>query len=405
MTLEQQLKLLDYRSSSTPTQKDPSTIWIDGNKITGYFEYFYVNAKSYAVGDNNIARSLDGKIPNLNSYPTFLTPRLKLNFKYMDIKTYRTIMKLIQSKNEFTVTCYDIVEDKMVTHKMYFQPEDYPDLFHRGLEILAVTDYEIELTGTNNDLGKISIIYHSNPPEGMGSDTTTGSSDTYAFGEEVIIGQGVSYSFNGYTLENWNTAADGSGFTYLNNEAYTINVSNDLILYAQWTDTDIYTLSYNYGYGAAYVDSSGKTVYNKSITIGNTYGTLPDTDPPTVTYDEEENIQPYTKKGWYQTPVIVANSTAITANTVYNIAANTTIYQIFEPKEYTITYEMNGANETFSPLTQRYNETIYAPQTPTKNGFVFDGWYKDTKFEKAFNFTVMPPKSITIYAKWVKEQQ
>ena len=60
MTLEQQLKLLDYRSSSTPTQKDPSTIWIDGNKITGYFEYFYVNAKSYAVGDNNITRSLDG---------------------------------------------------------------------------------------------------------------------------------------------------------------------------------------------------------------------------------------------------------------------------------------------------------------------------------------------------------
>ena len=403
MTLEQQLKLLDYRSSSTPTQNDPSTIWIDGNKITGYFEYFYVNAKSYAVGDNNITRSLDGKIPNINSYPTFLTPRLKLNFKYMDIKTYRTIMKLIQSKNEFTVTCYDIVEDKMVTHKMYFQPEDYPDLFHRGLEILAVTDYEIELTGTNNDLGEISIIYHSNPPKGMGSDTTTGSKDTYAFGEEVIIGQGVSYSFNGYTLENWNTAADGSGFAYLNNEAYTINVSNDLILYAQWTDTDTYTLSYNYGYGSTYLDNTGKAVYNKSITIGNTYGALPDTDPPTVTYDDEENIQPYTKKGWYQTPVIVANSTAITANTVYNIAANTTIYQIFEPKEYTITYQMNGANETFSPLTQRYNETIYSPQTPTKNGFVFDGWYKDTKFEKAFNFTVMPPKSITIYAKWVKK--
>lgn len=400
LTVLQKLRLLDTQITSEQEEeksKTPASIWIDANEITGYFSYFYVNAKSYQTGDSDITRSLDGKIINLNSYPTFLTPRLKIEFKYMKIETYRTIMRLLQSKNEFLVTCYDIVQDKMVSHNMYFQPEDYPEIFHHGLDVLAVINYTIELTGTNTELEGVDIIYHSNYPDG--SDSTVGAGTTYAVNEEVIIGENVDFTYTGYALNNWNTKADGSGFTYLNNNVYTLTENVDLVLYAQWIDTNTYTLSYNYGFGSTYAPD-GVPLYSKSITIGSTYGTLPNTDAPTVTYDGEEGIQPYTRKGWYKTPIIATGSTPITANTIYNTQANTTIYQIFEPKEYTITYVMNGANESYAPLTQKYNQPIYAPQTPTKKNYTFGGWYKDTKFEEEFTFSVMPPKNISIYAKW-----
>lgn len=42
------------------------------------------------------------------------------------------------------------------------------------------------------------------------------------------------------------------------------------------------------------------------------------------------------------------------------------------------------------------------PSEPTREGFVFDGWYSDAKFENEWNFFVdKASKEMTIYAKWV----
>src|SRR5699024_7066845 len=95
-------------------------IWIDGYEIGGYLTYTALDAKSYLEEPK---RSLTGVIENLNAYPTFLTPQVTIEFKYMKLETYRLIIKLIQSRNEHIVQYYDIVQDKMVKKKMYFKPE------------------------------------------------------------------------------------------------------------------------------------------------------------------------------------------------------------------------------------------------------------------------------------------
>ena len=44
------------------------------------------------------------------------------------------------------------------------------------------------------------------------------------------------------------------------------------------------------------------------------------------------------------------------------------------------------------------------PEVPVRKGYVFAGWYRDSKFEKSWNFlTDKAKKQMTIYAKWVAE--
>ena len=78
--------------------------------------------------------------------------------------------------------------------------------------------------------------------------TGTMKSSSTAFGAKI---SNNSYKRNGYVFSSWNTAPDGSGMSYSNNEvfylkesAYKMNTyGNSVTLYAQWTPV-IYTISY-----------------------------------------------------------------------------------------------------------------------------------------------------------------
>lgn len=370
---------------------------IDGKEITCYASYSYFDAKSYVKSP---VRSASGVIENLNSYATFLTPRLRVKFSFMPLETYRTIMKLIQSKNEFVVECYDIVWDKMKSWKAYFSTEDYPELFIYDLHTLGAIGYEIELQGTNADMDLISIVYHKNDGSGM----TVADEDIYA-GQEVVIGQNAESlkTRNGYQFQGWSTSANGTQRDYLDNTAYV--VGDNLVLYAIWTPTNERTLSYNYGVGETYIDTTDNSpIYSKTIIQGSPIGTLPTTEAKTVKIGEE-TYNPYTFKGWYWTPQIVESSTPITSTTTYSVQGNATIYQIFEPNKYTITYLSNGGNYTPAKTEHAYGSIISPPNPPTQEGKVFNGWEIVGKNGNDitpvnFNFSTMPPYNITLRAKW-----
>lgn len=396
-------------------------IWIDGYEIGGYLTYTALDAKSYFIEP---VRSSTGVIENLNSYATFLTPQVTIEFKYMDIRTYRIIMKIIQQRNEHIVKYYDIVSDKMVTKKMYFKPEQLPTIFQRKLEILAVTDYKLELVGTNADLSTFSVIYHLNPPATMGIDDQTQGQEDIVSGEEIIIGEGITLKTNeqvvnaGNKFSGWNTSPDGTGDNYLDGYAYTINETNVnngiLALYAQWASDDVWTLSYNYGVGETYVDTgSNEALTSKEIQEGTPYGTLPTTQANPVTYNNQQ-YTPYTNPKWYKSPIATTYEDG-TTNEVhstdnYEVSGNSTIYQLFDTASYTITFVMNGATQPsngYSPITAKYGASIYQPQTPIRDGYTFDGWWTTSDFQEntLFRFTTMPPLNITVYAKWIKNEE
>lgn len=141
----------EYQGNYARTQID--RIEIDGVELQGYFEYSFLEEKSYI---EQPMRSNDGVIELIEDYKTILTPRLIINYSMMDIEDYRTMMKLFKSKNAFIVTCYDIVEDKRVSHEMYVAPQQMPVIYQQYLKVLGIQNTVIELIGTNKIIDQIS---------------------------------------------------------------------------------------------------------------------------------------------------------------------------------------------------------------------------------------------------------
>ena len=158
-TIDEQARRLplEYREKYKTTALD--RIEIDGCEINGYFEYSFMEEKSYM---EQPVRSQDGSIENLDDYTTFLTPRLIVKYNMMNIDDYRTLMTFLKSKNSFNVTCYDVVADRRVTHEMYFANPQMPVIYQRYLAAMGVQDYTIELIGTNRRKEEDKIRFYFN---------------------------------------------------------------------------------------------------------------------------------------------------------------------------------------------------------------------------------------------------
>lgn len=64
-----------------------------------------------------------------------------------------------------------------------------------------------------------------------------------------------------------------------------------------------------------------------------------------------------------------------------------------------IRFDSAGGSEV-KELSGEAGDKISAPEAPEKEGFIFDGWYTDETYTTVYEFTTMPEKSITVYAKW-----
>lgn len=220
---------------------------IDGNVIQGYMEYSFLEEKSYF---EQPTRSLNGSIENINTYAVFFTPRLIIKYDMMHIDDYRKLMRLLQSKNEFSVVCYDPVLDKRVTHYMYAAPTSMPVIYQQYLMALGVKEFSLELIGTNNGLKSCTVTYDYNLPSGYANKfSQTKATQVFTKNASGKIGQYATYTIddttyllsaektielldNKYTFQGWNTQQDGKGFTYIDGDAYFIY--SDTTLYAIW---------------------------------------------------------------------------------------------------------------------------------------------------------------------------
>ncbi len=68
---------------------------------------------------------------------------------------------------------------------------------------------------------------------------------------------------------------------------------------------------------------------------------------------------------------------------------------------YVVVFDSDNGTQA-SELTASANSTVAEPATPTKEGYVFDGWYTDKELTKPYDFTSKVSKNITLYAKWSK---
>lgn len=70
-----------------------------------------------------------------------------------------------------------------------------------------------------------------------------------------------------------------------------------------------------------------------------------------------------------------------------------------------ISFESNGGSAIESIQQTAYNVTATEPTQPTKDGYVFGGWYKDAELTSAMDWSAGVTRSMTLYASWTEESE
>ena len=163
----------------------------------------------------------------------------------------------------------------------------------------------------------------------------------------------------GYTFSGWNTAADGTGTAY--DDGATVNLAEDLTLYAQW-QINHYTVTWT--------DDNGNTLYSvENVEYG---AAIPEYAGETPT--KEENAQyTYTFAGW-------------TPEDVTTVTDNITFRPVFTEnlKQYTITWK-NWDDTVLKSEQVDYGATpVYSGDIPTKSmddqyRYSFKSWTPETE--------------------------
>jgi uncharacterized repeat protein (TIGR02543 family) len=249
-----------------------------------------------------------------------------------------------------------------------------------------LTTYRVTYNGNTNTSG-------SAPVDGS-SPYTSGSRVT-------VLGNTGSpiLAKTGYTFAGWNTAADGSGTSYVGGNIFTINANTTL--YAQWTPVGptTYTVTYNKNgtsvTGNVPVDGSSPYVPSSTVTV------LGNTGSPVLSRSG------YIFAGW--NTLANGTGTPYDGGDTFTINANTTLYAQWTPV-YTVTY--NGNTNTSgsvpvdgsSPYTSGSTVTVLGNTGPLiKTGYTFTGWNtaangSGTSYSPSSTFTINA--NTTLYAQW-----
>jgi len=186
----------------------------------------------------------------------------------------------------------------------------------------------------------------------------------------------------GYNFAGWFTAESGGGTQFTATTAVTANIT----VYAYWTTSDVYTVTY---------DSQGGTAVGAQYVVsGGTVGTLPAAPTKTGYIFDSWNTQ--------------ANGSGITftgATTVTAADGNITIYAQWASYSYTVTFDSQSADVAANPTSKTVASpatTIDAlPTPPTKTGSTFAGWFTATGGAGIqFTASTVVTGNITVYAKW-----
>lgn len=158
-------------------------------------------------------------------------------------------------------------------------------------------------------------------------------------------------------------------------------IKGETTIYAKWTPV-IYNITYDLDGGSVTLDKLNPifyTVETESFTLNN----------PTKTG--------YEFKGWSAGD----DSKAETAVTITKGTSGDLSYKaLWEKKSYTIAFESKGGSAV-EDAHIKYEEMITKPSDPTKAGYTFAGWYKETACENVWDFDKdVVSNETTLYAKW-----
>lgn len=111
----------------------------------------------------------------------------------------------------------------------------------RAVNSAGDSDWSEEAAATTLATDLYTVTYDGNGSDGGSVPVDT---NAYAEGATVTVSDRGSMTLSGYAFIGWNTAADGSGTSYLAGATFEIQTAG-VVLYAQWTTDDTFSVTYD----------------------------------------------------------------------------------------------------------------------------------------------------------------
>ena len=229
------------------------------------------------------------------------------------------------------------------------------------------------------------------------------SSSSKTVSYDGIYGELPTPIKTGYVFDGWYTSATG-GLKITN--VSTFNTTGNQTLYAHWKKYDTLMLNESTNVDINTVEEIKYFYFTPSITgnykfystsADDTYGYLYDADMNKITFDDDSgndrnfSIDCHLESG--ETYILGAK---------YYSSSNTGNFEIRIELPVEISFNANSGSCSSASKTVSYDETYGELPTPTKTGYVFDGWYTSaTGGTRITNSTtVNTVSSHTLYAHW-----
>ena len=235
----------------------------------------------------------------------------------------------------------------------------------------ANTNYDWVLASTGKHYGVVTEAYAKPIPESativfrywLGTNMGT-FNQKLTYGEPLTL-RANTFKRTGYTFDHWNSKrdTDDGKFTFTDGQTLTAEQVHELYLYAldndgkaylnaYWKAND-YTLSFNVGYDA-------ENPASKTVTYDSPVGELP----------------VLTRKGYDFLGWLDAEGNEVTAETIYQVAGDSTLTANWKAHTFTIVYRywlgttMGSFNHTVS-----YDQVVTLRANSFKrHGYTFDHW-------------------------------
>lgn len=209
---------------------------------------------------------------------------------------------------------------------------------------------------------------------GVGALGTLPNAEVKLTNETVTVGSDSGISKNGYSFAHWSNGVN----SFAPGSTYTFGASNDTLT-AQWT-INSYAITFDSTGGSGGTTSSVN--YNDDAI----------TSAPTVTKSQ------YIFAGWAETV------TATSINS-WNVVGSKTLYSLWTPKVYTITYLPESGTATVASETFTVGTSPIALQSATRSGYKFNGWFTSKTGGTLIGtagaqFT--PTDTATVHAQWIQ---
>lgn len=197
--------------------------------------------------------------------------------------------------------------------------------------------------------------------------------DEYTILTDVSLPNDDIVKKDGYSLKGW--SMNGKLIDY-----FTPTIMRDVTLTAVWEEVN-YTINYELNGGEIYDAESSYTIEDEFFIA-------------------EPVRKAYRFEGWYLNKIFTQPISVIERGTI----GDKTIYAKWSPIVYTISYELNGGeNSPLNPYTYTAEDNVLL-FAPTRRGYRFQGWYKTEPADLKEELVAAVDASVTLTAFWVADE-